>query len=87
MGIFTYFIAIAIGIFAQKVRGRNGLAWGAGTLMAISLGHIYIQLAGGSEWVWTIVVSTAVVLLLVGLNHGKRGATETAACRISTNEK
>ncbi len=67
MGIFAWLISIAIGIIAQKFRHRSGWTWGAVSLLVMSLGHIYIQLAGGNEWIWTGIVSIVAVLLLVGL--------------------
>lgn len=80
MGIFGDLIAIAIGIFAHKVRGRNGVVWGAGTLAIISLGKVYIHLAGGSEWMWTLFVSIVAMLLLVGLKPGSNTARGTVEC-------
>jgi hypothetical protein len=80
MAIFTYLIVAAIGVFAQKVRGRNGLAWGLVTLAIISLGNLYIQLAGGSELAWTAMVSIASALLLAGLQPGKNSTPTSIEC-------
>lgn len=80
MGIFDYLLVIAIGIFAHKVRGRNGVVWGAATLLFISVGQIYIQLGGGVEWMWTLFVCGVAMLLLVGLKPGSKKATGAVEC-------
>jgi hypothetical protein len=66
MGIFDYLLAIAIGIFAQMVRGRNGFLWGGLTLGMMTLGEFY-QIASIPAHVWVILVSIVVVLILVSI--------------------
>jgi hypothetical protein len=66
MGAFIWLVAIGLGIFAQQAKGRNGWAWGGGTMFLCSIGNVYIDAVGGSSLYWECFVFGAAALLLLG---------------------
>lgn len=78
--MFDYLFAAAVGVFAAKLRNRNGWIWGGVTLLFIGLGQIYIYAASGDSLPWTVDVIIVQVLLLVALKPGQH-STPCAAPR------
>lgn len=70
--MFDYLFAATVGVFAAKVRHRNGWIWGGLTLLFIGVGQAYIYAVGGDSLPWTVGVIFAQVLLLVALKPGQR---------------
>lgn len=70
--MFDYLFAAAVGVFADKLRHRNGWIWGGLTLLFIGVGKVYINAVGGDSLSWTVGVIFAQVLLLLALKPGQR---------------
>lgn len=79
--MFDYLFAISVGVFAAKVRKRNGWLWGGFCLFLIGIGQMYIMMGGGNSLMWTAFVVAGLLLLLVALKPGKTAEVTTGAVK------
>ena len=79
--MFDYLFAAAVGIFAAKVRRRNGWLWGGICLFLIGIGQMYILMGGGNSFLWTAFVVAGLSLLLAALKPGKIESEDASAAK------